>query len=55
MEAMRTGIFGHIGLCREIMKKDEEEFSLEAKLLGTGGVECFCTVTVISLMFLTRF
>ncbi|HPT63434.1 MAG TPA: type III pantothenate kinase [Candidatus Atribacteria bacterium] len=42
VEAMRTGIFfGHIGLCREIVKRMKEEFSLEAKVIGTGGWSVF--------------
>jgi len=42
VEAMHSGVFfGHIGLSREIVKKMKEEFSLEAKVVGTGGWSIF--------------
>ncbi len=38
VEAMCSGIFfGHIGLSREIVKRMKEEFSPQAKVVGTGG------------------
>ena len=38
VEAMHAGIFfGYIGLGREIVKRMKEEFSLKARVVGTGG------------------
>lgn len=38
VEAMHAGIFfGYIGLGREIVRKMKEEFSQEARVIGTGG------------------
>ncbi|MGQ9473632.1 MAG: type III pantothenate kinase [Candidatus Caldatribacteriaceae bacterium] len=38
VEAMHAGIFfGYIGLGREIVKKMKEEFSQDARVIGTGG------------------
>ncbi len=38
VEAMHAGIFfGYIGLGREIVKRMKEEFSQEARVIGTGG------------------
>ncbi len=38
IEAMHAGIFfGYIGLGREIVRRMQEEFSLQATVIGTGG------------------